>query len=124
MNDVDSQIEAMNEEMEELKKNTTWDLVPFPEGRKPIGCKWVFKKKVGLDSSVEKYKALLVAKGYSQVEGIDYGEIFSPVAKLTSIRLFLSLAAAYDFEVEQMDVKTTFLHGDLEEIYVTAREFR
>jgi hypothetical protein len=64
---------------------------------------------------VEKYKARLVAKGYSQVEGIDFGEIFSPVAKLTSIRVLLSVAIAFDFEIEQMDVKTTFLHGDLEE---------
>ena len=65
---------------------------------------------MGLDGSVEKYKACLVAKGYSQVEGVDYGEIFSPVAKMTSIRFFLSIAAAYDLEIEQMDVKTTFLH--------------
>ena len=123
MNDADSQIEAMNEEMASLKKNDTWDLVPFLEGQKPVGCKWVFKKKVGSDGSVEKYKAQLVAQGYSQVEGIDYGEIFSPVAKLTSIRLLLSLAAAYNFEVEQMDVKTTFLHGDLkEEIYMSQLE--
>ena len=64
---------------------------------------------------VEKYKDWLVAKGYSQVLGIDFGDIFSPVAKVTSIRLLLSVAAAFDFEVEQMDVKKTFLHGDLEE---------
>eukprot|EP00253_Pinus_taeda_P004444 PITA_04444 len=72
---------------------------------------------------VEKYKARLVAKGYSQVSGIDFGDIFSPVAKVTSIRLLLSVAAAFDFEVEQMDVKTTFLHGDLEEeIYMKQTE--
>lgn len=65
MHDVDSWMEAMNEEMEALKKNATWNLVPFPEGQKPIGCKWVFKKKLGLDGSVEKYNAQLVAKGYS-----------------------------------------------------------
>jgi hypothetical protein len=87
----------------------------LPTGRKPIGSKWVFKKKMNAEGKVEKYKARLVAKGYSQVEGIDFGEIFSPVAKLTSIRLLLSVAAAFDFEIEQMDVKTTFLHGDLEE---------
>jgi hypothetical protein len=67
------------------------------------------------EGKVEKYKVRLVAKGYSQVEGIDFGEIFSPVAKLTSIIFMLSVAAAFDFEVEQMDAKTTFLHGDLEE---------
>jgi hypothetical protein len=72
---------------------------------------------------VEKYKAQLVAKGYSQVEGIDFGEIYFPVAKLTSIRFMLSVAATFDFEVEQMDVKTTFLHGDLEEqIYMKQLE--
>ena len=75
----------------------------------------MFKKKFCTNGSVERYKARLVAKGYSQIEGIDYGEIFSPVAKLTSIRFLLSLATSYDLEIEQMDVKTTFLHGDLEE---------
>ena len=75
---------------------------------------------MGSDGSIEKYKACLVAKGYSQVEGVDYGEIFSPVEKMTSIRFLLSIAAAYDLEIEQMDVKTSFLHGDLEEeIYMS-----
>ena len=101
--------------METLKRNQTWDLVPLPEGRKPVGCKWVFKRKMSSDGSIEKYKAHLVAKGYSQVQGVDYGEIFSPIAKMTSIRFFLSIAVAYDLEIEKMDVKTAFLHGDLEE---------
>ena len=114
---------AMEEEMASLDKNEAWDLVELPTGRNPIGNKWVFKKKLNAEGKVEKYKARLVAKGYSQVEGIDFGEIFSPVAKLTSIRLFLSVAAAFDFEIEQMDVKTTFLHGDLEEeIYMKQPE--
>jgi hypothetical protein len=91
---------AMEEEMASLDKNEAWDLVEFPTGRKPIGSKWVFKKKLNAEGKVEKYKARLVAKGYSQVEGIDFGEIFSPVAKLTSIRLMLSVAAAFDFEIE------------------------
>jgi len=104
----------MEDEMASLEKNKTGELVPLPDGHKPIGCKWVFKKKFGADGSVEKYKAILVAKGYSQVEGIDYGEIFSPVVKLTSIQFLLSLTSTYDLEVEQMDVKTTFLHGYLE----------
>jgi hypothetical protein len=106
---------AMEEEMASLDKNEAWDLVELPAGRNPIGSKWVFKKKLNAEGKVEEYKARLVAKGYSQVEGIDFGEIFSPVAKLTSIRLLLSVAATFDFEIEQMDVKTTFLHGDLEE---------
>ena len=81
------------------------------------------QKEINAVGKVEKYKARLVGKGYSQVEGIDLGEIFSPVAKITSIRFLLSLAAAFDLEVEQMDVKTTFLHGDLnEEIYMKQPE--
>ena len=77
------------------------------------------KKKKNAKGKVEKYKARLVAKGYSQVLGIDFGDIFSPISKVTSIRLLLSVAAAFDFEVEQMDVKIAFLHGDLdEEVYM------
>jgi hypothetical protein len=106
---------AMDEEMASLDKNEAWDLVELPIGRNPIGNKWVFKKKLNAKGKVEKYKARLVAKDYSQVEGIIFGEIFSPVAKLNSIRFLLSVDVAFDFEVEQMDVKTTFLHGDLEE---------
>jgi hypothetical protein len=91
---------AMEEEMASLDKNEAWDLVELPTGRNPIGRKWVFKKKLNAEGKVEKYKARSVAKGYSQVEGIDFGEIFSLVAKLTSIRLMLSVAAAFDFEIE------------------------
>jgi hypothetical protein len=106
---------AMEEEMASLDKNEAWDIVEFLTGRNPIGSKWVFKKKLNAEGKVEKYIARLVAKGYSQVEGIDFGEIFSPVSKLTSIRFMLSVASVFDFEMEHMDVKTTFLHGDLEE---------
>lgn len=120
MSDAYSWMKAMDEEIFALKKNDTCDLVPLLEGGKPIGCNCVFKKKVGLDGSVGKHKARLVVKGYSQVEGIDYGEIFSLVAMLTSIQFLLSLAATYDLEVEHMDVKTTLIHGDLEEeIYMS-----
>jgi hypothetical protein len=104
---------SMDEEMTSLDKNEAWDLVEFPTRIKPIGSKWVFKKKLNAEGKVEKHKAWLVAKGYSQVEGIDFGEFFSLVSKLTSIRFMLSDVAAFDFEVENMDVKTTFLHGDL-----------
>ena len=83
----------------------------------------MFKKKLNAIGKVEKYKSPLVAKGYSQVEGIDFGDIFSLVVKLTSIRFLLSFSAAFDLEVEKMDVKTTFLHGDLdEEIYMKQPE--
>jgi hypothetical protein len=114
---------AMDEEMAALDKNEAWDLVELLTRRNPIGNKWVFKKKLNAKGKVEKYKAQLVEKGYSQVEGIDFGEIFSHVSKLTSIRFMLFFVVAFDFEVEQMDVKTTFLHGDLEEeIYMKQLE--
>eukprot|EP00253_Pinus_taeda_P003541 PITA_03541 len=92
--------EAMVDEMASLHKNEAWDLVELLDGRKPIGSKWVFKKKTNAEGKVDKYKARLVAKGYSPVLGIDFGDIFSPVAKVTSIRLLLSVAIAFDFEVE------------------------
>jgi hypothetical protein len=106
---------AMDEEMASLDKNEAWDLVDFPIGINPIGSKWVFKNKLNAEGKVEKYKYRLVAKGYSQVEGIDFGEIFSLVSKLNSIIFLLFVSVAFDFEVEQMDVKKVFLHGDLEE---------
>jgi hypothetical protein len=125
VNSEDSKLwkKAMVEEMDTLDKNEAWDIVEFPSGRKYFGRKWLFKNKFNAQGKVEKYKSQLVAKGYSQVEGIDFGEIFSPVAKLTSIRFILSIALAFDLEVEQMDVKTSFLHGDLEEeIYMKQPE--
>eukprot|EP00253_Pinus_taeda_P019301 PITA_19301 len=113
----------MVDEMAYLHKNVAWDLVELSAGRKPIGNKWVFKKKTNSEVKVEKYKAWLVAKGYSQVSGIDFGDIFSLVTKVTSIRLLLSVVDAFDFEVEQMDVKPTFLHEDMEEdIYMKKLE--
>jgi hypothetical protein len=117
VNSEDSKLwkKAMVEEMDALDKNEAWDIVELPTRRKYVGSKWLFKKKFNAQGKVEKYKSRLVAKGYSQVEGIDFGEIFSPIAKLTSIRFLLSISTAFDLEVEHMDVKTTFLHGDLEE---------
>jgi hypothetical protein len=86
--------------MEALDNNEACDLVELLIGRNPIGNKWVFKKKINAEGKVDKYKADLVAKGYSQVEGIDFGEIFSPFSKLTSIRFLLSIFVDFDFEVE------------------------
>jgi hypothetical protein len=114
----------MVEEMDVLDKNEAWDIVEFPTRRKFVGRKWLFKKKFSEKGKVEKYKDRLVAKGYSQLKGIGFGEIFSPVAKLSSIRFILSIAVAFDLEVEQMDVKTTFLHGDLEEEIYMKQPYR
>eukprot|EP00253_Pinus_taeda_P025925 PITA_25925 len=109
--------------MDSLAKNNTWDLVELPEGRSVVGCKRVFKLKQKVDGSIERYKARLVAKGYSQVEDIDFHEIFSPVVKLVSIRTMLALTALLNLELEKLDVKTAFLHGDLNEaIYMEQLE--
>eukprot|EP00253_Pinus_taeda_P023479 PITA_23479 len=109
----------MNEEYRSLLANDTWDLVPIPKGQKLVRCKWVYRTKYGPDGKVDKHKACLVAKVFLQVGGIDYTETFSPVAKMNSILLVLSLAISFKWEVHQMDVKSSFLHGDLhEEIYI------
>ena len=112
---------AMDEEMQSLVKNHTWNLARLQKGKKEIGCKWVYAQKEGFPSKNDvRYKARLVAKGYAQMEGIDYNEVFSPVVKHSSIRILLALVAQFNMELVQMDVKTAFLHGDLEEeIYIT-----
>ena len=112
---------VMDEEMQSLVKNHTWKLAKLPKGKKAIGCKWVYAQKEGFPSKNDvRYKARLVAKGYAQKEGIDYNDVFSPVVKHSSIRILLALVAQFDMELVQMDVKTAFLHGDLEEeIYIT-----
>jgi hypothetical protein len=115
--------DSMVEEMESLHKNETWDLVKLPSGRNLGGRKRLFKKKMNVTRKVKKFKDRLVEKGYSQVEGVDFDEIFSPVEKLTSIRVLIYLATTFDLEIEQMDVKTMCLNGDLEEeIYMKQPE--
>ncbi|EOX99943.1 Cysteine-rich RLK (RECEPTOR-like protein kinase) 8 [Theobroma cacao] len=110
---------AMVEEMVALDGNGTWDLVDLPAGKKAIGCKWVFAVKVNSDGSVARLKGRFVAKGYAQTYGVDYSDTFSPVAKLNSVRLFISMAATYDWPLHQLDIKNAFLHGDLqEEVYM------
>ncbi|KAG8492178.1 hypothetical protein CXB51_009620 [Gossypium anomalum] len=107
---------AIQEEIESLHKNRTWDLVKLPKGKKAVRCKWVFKKKEGTPGVEEpRYKARLVAKGYSQIPGVDFTDVFSPVVKHSSIRALLGIVAMHDLELEQLDVKTAFLHGELEE---------
>ena len=113
-------LEAMRSEMESMYTNQVWTLVEPPEGVKPIGCKWVFKKKTNMDGKVHTFKARLVAKGFKQIHGVDYDETFSLVAMLKSIRILLAIAAYHDYEIWQMDVKTTFLNGSLlEDVYMT-----
>jgi hypothetical protein len=106
---------AMQEEYNALIANKTWELTPLPKDHKSVGCKWVFRTKKDALGQVVRHKARLVAKGYSQVEGVDFLETFAPVAKFTTIRCILALGAALDLESHEMDVKTAFLNGELEE---------
>jgi hypothetical protein len=117
-------IGTMHEEMESLEKYGTWELVRLPPGKKAVKCKWIFKRKEGMTpKEPPRYKSRLVAKGFSQIPGIDYTDVYSPIVKHSSIRTFLSLVAMHDYELEQLDVKTAFLHGDLEEdIYMDQPE--
>ncbi|KAL4355016.1 hypothetical protein GQ457_06G004800 [Hibiscus cannabinus] len=107
--------DAMKDEMNSMKNNDVCNLVSLPDCVKAIGCKWVFKTKRDSKGNIEIYKARLVAKGFTQREGIDYTETFSPVSKKDSLRIVLALVAQFDLELQQMDVKTTFLNGNLEE---------
>ena len=116
-------MKAMQDEMNSLHENHTYDLVKLPKGMRALRNKWVYRLKQGENSSKPRYKARLVVKGFSQRKGIDFDEIFSPVVKMSSIRTVLAMAASLDLEVEQMDVKTAFLHGDLEQdIYMVQPE--
>ena len=109
-------IQAIEEEKMSLLKNNTWEIVKRPPGKKLVTSKWIFKRKEGItESDKGRYKARLVAKGFTQKEGVDFNEIFSPVVKQTSIRVMMVKAARFGLKVEQMDVRTAFLHGDLEE---------
>ncbi|XP_073148775.1 retrovirus-related Pol polyprotein from transposon TNT 1-94 isoform X1 [Henckelia pumila] len=121
--DVSLWMTAMQEELEALDRNKTWNLVTLPRGRKAIGNRWVYKIKRDGNNQVERYRARLVVKGYAQKEGIDFNEIFSPVVRLSTVRVVLALCAVFNLHLEQLDVKTAFLHDDLEEeIYMLQPE--
>ena len=115
---------SMKEEKSSLDKNHTWNLVDRPLKQRIIECKWIYKIKEGIPGDEDpRYKSRLVAKGYTQVEGMDYNEIFAPVVKHVSIRIMLSYVVNFDTELEQMDVKTVFLHKELDEtIYMEQPE--
>ncbi|XP_058004059.1 retrovirus-related Pol polyprotein from transposon TNT 1-94 [Hevea brasiliensis] len=114
---------AMEEELKMIKKNETWTLVPRPVDKQVIGTKWIFKVKLNSDGSINKYKARLVVKGYAQLQGVDYTETFAPVARFDTIRLILALAASEGWQVFQLDVKSAFLNGFLEEqVYIEQPE--
>jgi hypothetical protein len=109
----------MKDEMKLMSTNDVWDLEEIPNGAKIVGCKWVYKTKCDSKGNVERYKARFVAKGFTQREGIDYNETFSPVSCKNSFRIIMALVAHFDLELHQMDVKTTFLNGDLyESVYM------
>ncbi|MCO5562670.1 hypothetical protein L7F22_016298 [Adiantum nelumboides] len=107
--------ESMDFEYQSLIHNNTWQLVPAPANRKLVTCKWLLQKKFHSDGSVFRYKARLVAWGFSQVPRMEYSETFSPVLRITTFRVLIAIAAQFHFLLHQMDVRTAFLHGDLEE---------
>ena len=114
---------AMDSEYQLVMKNNTWQLIDLPPGKKPIGCRWIFKIKYKEDGTVDKYKARLVAQGYAQKEGIDYDETIAPIAKIKTMRMIFSLVSQFRWKVHQMDVKSAFLNRDLqEEVYMTQLE--
>ena len=111
---------TMEKEIQALEKNHTWDVTTLPPSKFPIGCKWVYKVKLNPNGSVERFKTRLVAKGYTQIEGLDFLETFSLVAKTISMRVLLALAATKQWLLHQLDINNAFLCGDLdEEVYMT-----
>jgi hypothetical protein len=121
--DFEKWLGAMESEMESMHDNQVWNLVDPIDDVRHIRCKWVFKKKMVMDGNVHIYKARLVVKGFKQIHGIDYDETFSLVAMLKSVQILLAIAAYFDDEIRQMDVKMTFLNGNLtEDVYMTQPE--
>jgi Reverse transcriptase (RNA-dependent DNA polymerase) len=86
----------MSEELIAMNKNHTWDIIPLPEGKKPVGCRWIYKIEFNSDGTIERYKAKLVAKGYTQTYGLDYKKIFAPVAKMNTVRVLMSVVVIHE----------------------------
>jgi hypothetical protein len=119
----DHWVKAMNDELDQIEKNNMWEMVHRPEGKNIIGSKWIFKNKLNEQGQVVKNKARFVYKGYAQIEGLDFDENFTPVERLEAIKIFLAYACHKRFKVYQMDVKSSFLNGDLnEEVYMEKPE--
>ncbi|KAK4400755.1 Retrovirus-related Pol polyprotein from transposon TNT 1-94 [Sesamum angolense] len=115
--------EAINSEVESIMQNHTRELVDLPPSSKALGCKWILKRKYNADGSIDKYKTRLVAKGFKQKESLDFFDAYSLVTRITSIRVLIAIAALYDLEINQMDIKTAFLNDELdEEIYMEQAE--
>ncbi|GKC86054.1 zinc finger, CCHC-type containing protein [Tanacetum coccineum] len=98
--------EAINDEMDSIMGNNTWVLADLPPGCKPLGCKWIFKRKLKVDGTIEKFKARLVIQGFKQKSGIDYFDTYAPVARISTIRLLIAMASIHNLIIHQMDVKT------------------
>ena len=107
--------ETINSEIKSILSNHTWELANLPPASKPIRSKWIFKRKLKPDGSVDKYKVRLVAKRYRQKKGLDYFDIYSPVTKITAIRMLIAIAVLHNLDIHQLDVKTSFLNGELNE---------
>ena len=116
-------VDAMVEEYDSIVHNSVWDVVLRPENKSVVSSCWIYKVEKATDGSVEKHKARFVTNGFSQVEGIDYDEAFSPVARYSTIRFMLALSAQMGWKIHQMDVKTAFLNGEIEEeVYIEQPE--
>ncbi|GJR27387.1 zinc finger, CCHC-type containing protein [Tanacetum coccineum] len=113
--EVTEEKEAINDEMDSIMGNNTWVLADLPPGCKPLGCKWIFKRKLKVDGTIDTFKARLVIQGFKQKSGIDYFDTYAPVARINTIRLLIAMTSIHNFIIHQMDVKTTFLNGELDE---------
>ena len=112
-------VDSMVEEYDSIVRNSAWEIFPRPEGKSVVGSRWIYKVKQVADGSVEKYKEIFVARGFSQIERIDYEETFAPVARYSSIRMILALSVQMGWHIHHMDVKTAFLNEVIEEeVYI------